>query len=500
MGIIIRQSIWVSVFSYVGILLGYVNIILLFPEFLEVDQIGSVRFIQSTSVLFLQFAQVGISPTILRYYPIFSRQFSNMDGFIPSMLLASMVFFGVFLLIFLAVEDQIWDYFGQNAPQTRDYATLILTLVFIMSIQSVLEAYSRSILEVVVVNVLREVGLRVMMTLIIMGYALDWYEFTLFLQLIVGMYAINLLLLVAYLATRGHLEFKLDFSFWRRVNIKDVTAYSLFTFLGASGSNIFRRVDSFMVTAMLGLFANGIYTTMFNIAVVIEVPMAAIAQISQPIIARSFADDDLDNIAVIYKKTSINQQLAGSLIFIGIWANLENLFSIMPNGDTFSQGYWVVVLVGLSKLIDMTAGSNSEIINMSRFYRFNMYMMFLLAVFSVIMNWLLIPQFGMEGAALATLITVVVFNLVKLIFIHRQYHILPFSGKNVLLLLVTGFVLYLALSIQTMNSVWLDMLIRSLAITLLFGVLVFFLQISKDANALFLMLLRRVGLYNRNDI
>ena len=499
MGIIIQQSVWISVFSYVGILLGYINVLLIFPQFLEMEQIGSVRFIQGTAALFVQFAQVGIAPSLLRYYPIFTQRFTNVSGLVPSLLLASVIAFGVFLIAYLAIEDQIWAYFSQNAPQTRDYAGLILVLVFLMSMQAVMDAYSRSILEAVVVNVLRDVGLRVMTTLVIGGYALGWYDFKWFLWLTVGMYGISLGLLTIYLSFKEKMQFSTDFRFWRQVNVREVVYFSLSSFLGGSGSNIFRRVDSFMVTSMLGLFANGVYTTMFNVALVIEVPMAAIAQISQPIIAQSFATNDMSNIAMIYKKSSINQQLIGSLIFIGIWANLHNLFAIMPNGESFSQGYWVVVLVGLAKLVDMSTGSNNEIINMSQFYRFNMYMMLLLALFSIVTNWFLIPHFGMEGAAGATLLTIVVFNAAKLIFIYHKYHLLPFTRKNWWLLAVTAGVLYLALQIPPIASVWLDLPLRSLGITVLFGTLVFLLRISEDANQLFSMLLRRIGLYSNNS-
>lgn len=498
MGIIIRQSIWISVSSYLGVLLGYVNVILLFPLFLETDQIGSVRFIQSTSLLFLQFAQLGLSAVVLRYYPIIAQRAENTSGFVPSILLASVFFFLVFLAAFTAVEDRIWQYFSQNAPQTQDYARLILTLMFLMGIQAVLEAYSRSMLKAVVVNVLRDVVLRAATTLLVAGYALRWFDFMTFLWLFVGIYALNLVLLIAYLGQRGHLRFSLDFRFRQHLNVREMVSFSLFTFMGGSGSSIFRRVDAFMITSMLGLSATGIYTTMFNIAVVIEVPMAAIAQISQPIIAKAFATNDLETIAVIYRKSSINQQLIGSLLLVGIWANLHNLFVIMPNGEEFSQGYWVVVLVGLSKLVDMTTGSNNEIINMSEYYRFNMLMMLGLAVIAVTTNWLLIPRMGMEGAALATLLTIIVFNAAKLVFIYHKYHLLPFTRKNWWLLAVTTGVLYLALRIPPIASVWFDLLLRSLGITVLFGTLVFLLRISEDANHLLSVVLRRIGWYS-ND-
>lgn len=495
MGIIIRQSIWISLFSYVGILLGYLNIIFLFPLYLDTDQIGSVRFIQSTAVLFLPFVQLGLSSTILRYYPVLSRKATELGGFLPFMILAASLFFCVFLGVFLLLEDQIISLFQEKAPEAGNYLRLILVLLFVINLQAVLDAYSRSLLEVVVINVLRDLGLRIFTTAIILTYAQHIFDFETFLYLLVSMYAINVLILLVYLRTNGYLKLGLDFSFWKQVNRREVIAFTLYTFLGSTGSSIFRRIDNFMITSMLGLAFTGIYATMFNIAMVIEVPMFAIAQISQPLIAKAFAENDLKNIQTIYEKSSINQHLVGSLILIGIWANLQNLFDFMPNGSEFSQGYWVVVTIGCAKLIDMASGSNSEILNMSQYYRFNMLLMLMLAFMSAGLNWLLIPMFGMNGAAVATLFTLIFFNMAKMVFIRRKYGIQPLSRKNLWLLLITALVLYLSLTTPRLETPWLDILVRSAAITLVFGSLVLIFRISEDINRLFFQLLRRVKLW-----
>ena len=172
----------------------------------------------------------------------------------------------------------------------------------------------------------------------------------------------------------------------------------------------------------------------------------------------------------------------------------------MPNGEEFSQGYWVVVLVGLAKLVDMSTGSNNEIINMSEYYRFNMLMMLGLAGLAVTTNWLLIPRMGMEGAALATLLTIVVFNAAKLIFIYYKYRLLPFTRKNLWLLAVTAGVLYLALRISAARV---GVARPSAALVghhgRCSGTLVFLLRISEDANHLFSVVLRRIGWYNNNS-
>ena len=131
---------------------------------------------------------------------------------------------------------------------------------------------------------------------------------------------------------------------------------------------------------------------------------------------------------------------------------------------------------------------------MSKFYRFNMYMMLLVARVLHPDQLAIHPSNGHGRSGLGYPVDYCYFHGVKLIFIYRQYHLQPFSGKNVSLLLVTGLVLYLALTIPTLRSVWLDIPLRSLGITLLFGTLVFLLRISEDANHLLLMVLRKVGL------
>src|SRR5690606_4806803 len=117
-------------------------------------------------------------------------------------------------------------------------------------------------------------------------------------------------------------------------------------------------------TSMLGLASYGIYTVVFYIAAVIELPRRAITQIISPIIAKAFTNDDLREIGDIYRKTAINQLLIGMLLFLGIICNLDNIFHFVPNREIFEAGKNVVLIIGLGKLADMAAGANGEIIIM----------------------------------------------------------------------------------------------------------------------------------------
>ena len=52
MGIVKRDSIAITVLSYVGVVVGYVNKILLFPNFLSEEQVGLTSILVSLAVMY----------------------------------------------------------------------------------------------------------------------------------------------------------------------------------------------------------------------------------------------------------------------------------------------------------------------------------------------------------------------------------------------------------------------------------------------------------------
>ena len=65
MGIVKRNSITITILSYLGIVVGYVNKILLFPNFLSEEQVGLANILVSMAVMYAQFSAMGINSTIV---------------------------------------------------------------------------------------------------------------------------------------------------------------------------------------------------------------------------------------------------------------------------------------------------------------------------------------------------------------------------------------------------------------------------------------------------
>lgn len=484
MGVVVRQSIASSIISYLGVLIGYVNLLYLYPRFLEMEQVGLLRTIQDAAILFAPFAQMGVAQSLIRFYPQYREQDAAARSFLSLMLLLAGAGFTVFTIICLFFESTFLNYFSERASAISQYGSWIFWLTLILLLQNVFEAYSRSLLKTILPNLLRDVVVRLLFGILVWCYFRGWLSFPQFIASTVLANGAAVLILLLALWRSKNLYFTWPLRGIGAAGIQTIVRYSIFTFAGTAGAIIVGKIDSMMVAGLLGLAANGIYTTAFYMATVIEIPKRALGQIAMPLIARAFEKKDLNDILTIYQKTALNQLIIGALLLIGVWANLDAIFSLMPKGAEYAAGKYVVLLVGVGKLVDMFFGPSSEIIVLSRYYAFNIVLMVLLAVLVIVLNNLFIPVYGIEGAALSAALTLAVFNFVKFVFIQGKLRLQPFTAATVKVSLIATLTVGLNLLLPPLPWILVDIIYRSAILTIFFGGFIFFSNVSPEANAL----------------
>ncbi|MFT6969860.1 MAG: O-antigen/teichoic acid export membrane protein [Roseivirga sp.] len=487
MGIVINQSIKSSAIAYLGVIIGYANVLWLFPYFLESEQIGLFRLIQSSAFLMATFGQFGLSSSLVKFFP----RFKNEKGFLAFTLIGGGVGSLFLFLLTLLFKNQITAYFSQESALFVEYFSITLLISVCLVQFQIFEAYCRSLLQIVIPTLIRDIQLRLSITVLIALFALGIISFDLLIQVLLGVYALMVISIFGYLKSIQSFSFKLDFSFLNKKVLKEIMTYSLFMLIGAGGTQIVLQIDSIMVSGQLGLEATGIYTIAFFIGIVIEMPRRSIAQISSALIAQAFEKEDIPAVNKLYKQTAINQMIIGSLLLIGIWANLENLYSLIPNGQLYISGINVVLFIGLGKLSDMAFGTNGEIIVMSKHYKFNVIAVAILAFLTIGLNLILIPKYGIEGAAIASFLAMLIFNISKFLFVWIKFKIQPFSINTLKFLAIVGVVLFGNQLLPPLENVFFDILVRSIAITILFAILTLGLKVSVEVNGLFKKLITK---------
>jgi O-antigen/teichoic acid export membrane protein len=232
---------------------------------------------------------------------------------------------------------------------------------------------------------------------------------------------------------------------------------------------------------MVGLSIVGAYSLYLFIATVISIPMRALAKISIPIITNSWKDNDIKQINDIYKRTSLIQIIFGVLLYLGVIINKENLFVIL-NKPEYSANFAIFYFLGIAILIDVAVGLNSEIIASSKYYRYDaLFNMILLGV-SIIANLILIPILGGVGASIASAISFFTFNFIKWLFLYVKYKMQPIDYKQVLVVLVGAACLFVNHFIPQIKGIYLDVIVRSSVISIIYLVALYFMKISWDLN------------------
>ena len=127
------------------------------------------------------------------------------------------------------------------------------------------------------------------------------------------------------------------------------------------------RLDMMMIGSLLDLQHVAFYTVAWFIGNAIRVPGKAVVSISAPLVAKAWENKNLNEIQLLYSKSSINQLIVGGVFFLCIWLNVNEIFALLP--EKFQGGKWVVFYIGISQLFNITSGINGTIIVNSKYYR-----------------------------------------------------------------------------------------------------------------------------------
>ncbi len=485
MGIVIRQSFWSSGLVYIGVAFGYVNTLILLPYFMDIDQVGLVRLIQSNGMILLPVVVLGLNGSYIKYFPQFKSSQKEKNKLfslhITSIVIASLLFSGLIYLF----QDYIKLLFEEKSSIYNEYVYASLVILISQALFNHLIAVTLSEHNSTIPNFLNEVALRMLMLLCILLFGLEIVGFDSFIYLVLLSYCA--ITIVLYLVLVIKYKFRFDWKFYRLDLqwIKKNFGFGSYTMLISTCGSVIMNVSYLLTSSMVGLEANGILIISVFISTIIELPKRVIIQIISPFITQNFNDKKLDAINSDYKRSSINLGLISFLLAIGIITNLEDLFLIIPKGDVLSTGFSVIVILAFARIFNMVSGISSEILTYSAYYRLNIIITIASAVVIIGLNLFLIPLYGIIGAALSIFFNSVLSNIAKLIILYSKYRFSPFVKQHLFLLGIACVAYALTYLLPLNFNPIVNIVVRSVFTTGVYLALCLVLQVSSEVNKLF---------------
>ena len=477
MGIVINQSIKNTIITYIGFAIGAVNTLYMYVNFLGDTYYGLVGFILSSANILMPLMAFGVHNTLVRYFNEYKSE-DEKSEFLTFALLLPLLLVIPFSLIAYFGYHQIAGLLSHENPIVYHYIWQIPIIGLSMGYFEIFYAWVKVHLQSVLGSFIKEVLLRILVSISLLAVYFNWITPIQFVYTLMGIYLFIMLLMQWY-------AFKLRFpSFTLKLpkNTKAIVTYSLFIILTGGIANLFLEIDKFMLNWYIQIENIAYYSVAIFIATVIAVPSRAMHQITYPITAKLMSENKYEELNDLYKKTSITLQIIGGLIFVGILTNINQLYLLLP--AVYSEGVFVVFTIGMSKYFDLILGNNNAIIFNSQYYKIVLVLGVLLLLVTIGLNMIFIPLYGLKGTAFATLLSITLYSLAKLLFVVFKMKLFPFTINTVLsfgVLILTFFVFYFwDFGFNPLVNIFL----KSILISFFYLGLTYYLSLSPDVNGI----------------
>jgi O-antigen/teichoic acid export membrane protein len=252
-----------------------------------------------------------------------------------------------------------------------------------------------------------------------------------------------------------------------------------------SGSLIFtisQVFDSLLISSVLddALTKLAVYSVAQSVAAMIQVPQRGIIAASIGHLSRAWKDKNMELIQRIYQRSSINQLIFACGLFALIVLSFTDAVYTFQLKGTYLNAYYVVILLGITKIVDMGTGVNAQIIGTSTYWRFEMLSGVFLLLIMLPLNYYLTKRFEIIGTASANLIAITIYNAIRIIFLWKKFNLFPFTVQTLYTILLAaacyGICHFAFINIHGLPG----MFLRSIAFIILYAVGTVYTKLTPD--------------------
>jgi len=478
MGIIKRQGFYYTLISYSGVLIGTFNTLFLYIHIFTTSQIGEWNNLQDVGLIFTQLAQIGIPSIIAKYFPVFRTDDKVHKGLTAWVFIMGGISFLITTILFLLLKEPILSYYGKS-PYFPKIILLVIPYSFFLLVNAFLDVLSRVIYKGILFSLMNEVVVRLGVSVALILYSLKILDFYQFLLCFIILTSFISIALAVQLWRSGEFKVQIRTDFIKN-ETKPLMQYGLYTLMGGATFLLVQKLDKILLTHFKGDSIQGVYSIFLYFIAVIRIPSIAFGRVSYQLVADFWENKDMNAVEDIYKKTSLVQMIVGIFLFIGLALNKDFLFLVFRKNPDFVVVFPIFYVLGLAVLVDTTTGLNTYILAVSHKFRISTGILVSSVFVCYGANQLLTPGLGAMGAALSLLITYFYYNFLNTLYLQIRFKLQPFSWAHVKVAIIGLLVFFLIDAIPVLGNHFVNLIIRSFLVVVLFGGLVLLFRVSED--------------------
>jgi O-antigen/teichoic acid export membrane protein len=495
MGQIRRQAILSSIVIYIGFFIGFINTWFFTRNGLfSPSEYALTRLFFDVAQTIFAFANLGALSVIYKFYPYYNAYTTQKKNDLLTWPLLFAI--GGFILVLLGgwlFEPLIVHKFSERSLLFVNYYYWVFPFGLGLLLFGFLEAFSGTLKQTIFPNFLKETVFRLLTSVLILIYYLQLISFDLFIKFFSFLFIAIAILLAVSLLQKNKLHFSFSVSSVTKKFKRKMLTLAGYIYAGQIVYILAQVMDSIFIASLKGLALTGVFALSSYIANLVQVPQRSIISITLPSLSQAWKDKNMQEIGRIYNRTSINLLLAALFIFFGIWLNIEEAFRILNIRSEYEAGFTVVLILGISKIIDAGTGVNGQIIGTSTQWRFEFLTGVILLLLILPLNYFLIKEYGIIGSAFSNLISFTIYNAVRLWFLWYKFKLQPFTMKTALSIVLALAAYAVSYFLFREWTGWTGILIKSSLFATLFIAGIFMMKLTPDAMQLLENVQKRWG-------
>jgi O-antigen/teichoic acid export membrane protein len=191
--------------------------------------------------------------------------------------------------------------------------------------------------------------------------------------------------------------------------------------LGRASVVLLSQTDVIMLGSMVGSDATGIYSATIKTAMWVSFILHSLNHAVTPTYAVLYAQKDNLKLQEVASSITLWAFVPAIITASSLAIFAQPVLNIF--GSDFMVADWTLRVLIIGCLVDVSCGSCSNILVMAGYQNAYSITSILLVLMNIVLNAILIPQFGIMGAAIATSLSLIVGNVGTCVFLAQKTNI-----------------------------------------------------------------------------
>ncbi len=426
---ILKKSAAISIYNLIAVFVRFISVTF-FARYLSPAQLGNFTLARSISFLSSLYALFGLNHGILRQSSIaIGQEKFQLYNEIKNYGFTISLFISICLSVIIALFSNFIAVNFFSNPVLSSYVLFFALTIPVMTLNSLM-------LVIYQTNNQSDKGQFISTLLYPIFILFSFLFFTLF---FIGSTLVIVSFLVAHLIYmlilfRPIIKNKIRLRFHlERDEKKKLFSISLPMFLATAINQSQKWIDTFLLGILGSSSQVGIYYVGLRIANFVDIPAYALNQVFMPIAGRMVGKNDFTELNSLYKSITKIIFFIGSIIFFFIlWFQVQ-IVSIF--GKDFSSSSSVIIYILIGELINIGVGATRQLLTICGGARINLINSIIMVLVLIITSIILIPEYGMVGAAISHAITVGLLNIISVIQLLVIFKLSPFDSRYFLIVI-----------------------------------------------------------------